>query len=139
MNFLTLSTLSLSLFILPVSAQTVQFNIEGIQHDKGKLYIQLFKGENNFKKGEAHNVAIVNAKKGKLTVTFNDVESGNYAIRYFHDENNNRDFDNNMFGMPIEGYGFSNNAPVNFGPPSYQQMTFIVSDVAVINSSTVNY
>ena len=54
MNFLTLSTLSLSLFILPVSAQTVQFNIEGIQHDKGKLYIQLFKGENNFKKGEAH-------------------------------------------------------------------------------------
>ncbi|MFH6955176.1 DUF2141 domain-containing protein [Pseudoalteromonas sp. XMcav1-K] len=139
MNFLTLSTLSLSLFILPVSAQTVQFNIEGIQHDKGKLYIQLFKGENNFKKGEAHNVAIVNAKKGQLTVTFNDVEPGDYAIRYFHDENNNRDFDNNMFGMPIEGYGFSNNAPVNFGPPSYQQMTFIVSDVAVINSSTVNY
>ncbi|MEI4551214.1 DUF2141 domain-containing protein [Pseudoalteromonas spongiae] len=139
MNFLTLSTLSLSLFILPVSAQTVQFNIEGIQHDKGKLYIQLFKGENNFKKGEAHNVAIVNAKKGQLTVTFNDVEPGNYAIRYFHDENNNQDFDNNMFGMPIEGYGFSNNAPVNFGPPSYQQMTFMVSDVAVINSSTVNY
>ena len=139
MNFLTLSTLSLSLFILPVSAQTVQFNIEGIQHDKGKLYIQLFKGENNFKKGEAHNVAIVNAKKGQLIVTFNDVEPGDYAIRYFHDENNNRDFDNNMFGMPIEGYGFSNNAPVNFGPPSYQQMTFIVSDVAVINSSTVNY
>lgn len=139
MNFLTLSTLSLSLFILPVSAQTVQFNIEGIQHDKGKLYIQLFKGENNFKKGEAHNVAIVNAKKGQLTVTFNDVEPGDYAIRYFHDENNNRDFDNNMFGMPIEGYGFSNNAPVNFGPPSYQQMTFVVSNVAVINSSTVNY
>lgn len=139
MNFLTLSTLSLSLFILPVSAQTVQFNIEGIQHDKGKLYIQLFKGENNFKKGEAHNVAIVNAKKGQLTVTFNDVEPGDYAIRYFHDENNNRDFDNNMFGMPIEGYGFSNNAPVNFGPPSYQQMTFMVSDIAVINSSTVNY
>ncbi|TMO83502.1 DUF2141 domain-containing protein [Pseudoalteromonas spongiae] len=139
MNFLTLSTLSLSLFILPVSAQTVQFNIEGIQHDKGKLYIQLFKGENNFKKGEAHNVAIVNAKKGQLTVTFNGVEPGDYAIRYFHDENNNRDFDNNMFGMPIEGYGFSNNAPVNFGPPSYQQMTFIVSDVVVINSSTVNY
>ena len=139
MNFLTLSTLSLSLFILPVSAQTVQFNIEGIQHDKGKLYIQLFKGENNFKKGEAHNVAIVNAKKGQLIVTFNDVEPGDYAIRYFHDENNNRDFDNNMFGMPIEGYGFSNNAPVNFGPPSYQQMTFMVSNVAVINSSTVNY
>ena len=139
MNFLTLSTLSLSLFILPVSAQTVQFNIEGIQHDKGKLYIQLFKGENNFKKGEAHNVAIVNAKKGQLTVTFNDVAPGDYAIRYFHDENNNQDFDNNMFGMPIEGYGFSNNAPVNFGPPSYQQMTFKVSDVAVINSSTVNY
>ena len=72
-------------------------------------------------------------------MTFNNVEPGDYAIRYFHDENSNRDFDNNMFGMPIEGYGFSNNAPVNFGPPSYQQMTFMVSNVAVINSSTVNY
>ncbi len=139
MNILKLSALSLSCFILPISAQTVQFNIEGIQHDKGKLYIQLFKGENNFKKGEAHNVAIVNAKQGQVTVTFNDVEPGDYAIRYFHDENSNQGFDNNMFGMPIEGYGFSNNAPVNFGPPSYQQMTFMVSNVAVINSSTVNY
>ena len=139
MNILKLSALSLSCFILPISAQTVQFNIEGIQHDKGKLYIQLFKGENNFKKGEAHNVAIVNAKQGQVTVTFNDVEPGDYAIRYFHDENSNQGFDNNMFGMPIEGYGFSNNAPVNFGPPSYQQMTFMVSNDAVVNSSTVNY
>ena len=53
MNFLKLSTLSLSLFILPVSAQTVQFKIEDIQHDKGKLYVQLFQGEENFKMGEA--------------------------------------------------------------------------------------
>lgn len=139
MNFLKLSTLSLSLFILPVSAQTVQFNIEDIQHDKGKLYVQLFQGEENFKKGEAYNVAIVNAQQGSLSVTFNNVEPGDYAIRYFHDENNNRDFDNNMFGMPIEGYGFSNNATVNFGPPSYQQMTFVVADAPVTNISKVNY
>ena len=120
MNFLKLSTLSLSLFILPVSAQTVQFNIEDIQHDKG-------------------NVAIVNAQQGSLSVTFNNVEPGDYAIRYFHDENNNRSFDNNMFGMPIEGYGFSNNAAVNFGPPSYQKMTFVVADAPVTNISKVNY
>ncbi len=74
-----------------------------------------------------------------LMVSFSDIEPGDYAIRYFHDENNNGAMDTNLFGLPVEGFGFSNNAKVNFGPPSYQQAAFKVAQQTVKNNSTVNY
>lgn len=139
MNLLKLLLLAFSFFILPISAQTVQFNIEAVKHDAGKLYVQLFQGEDNYKKGKAYNAAIVRAKAGDVVVTFNDVEPGEYAIRFFHDENDNGSLDTNMFSIPVEGYGFSNNAVINFGPPSYREMAFNVAEAPVSNSSKVNY
>ena len=60
---------------------------------------------------------------------------------YFHDENNDRKLDTNIFGSPIEGYGFSNNAEPNFGPASFEDMAFSVNDgnEQVKNTSTVIY
>ncbi|KPV98253.1 hypothetical protein AN214_00014 [Pseudoalteromonas sp. P1-9] len=139
MKLLKLCVIALNLFILPIYAQTVQFNIEAVKHDTGKLYVQLFKGEDNYKKGKAYNAAIVRAKAGDVMVTFNDVEPGEYAIRFFHDENDNGSLDTNMFSIPVEGYGFSNNAVINFGPPSYREMAFNVAEAPVSNSSKVNY
>ena len=139
MRLLQLSALTLACVIVPVSAQTVQFDIQAIKHNQGKLYVQLFKGEENYNAVKAYNAVIVKAKEGSIKVTFNDVEAGDYAIRYFHDENNNGDIDTNLFGLPTEGYGFSNNAKVNFGPPNYQQMSFQVAEKPVNNFSTINY
>ena len=139
MRLLQLSALTLACVIVPVSAQTVQFDIQAIKHNQGKLYVQLFKGEENYNAAKAYNAVIVKAKEGSIKVTFNDVEAGDYAIRYFHDENNNGDIDTNLFGLPTEGYGFSNNAKVNFGPPNYQQMSFQVAEKPVNNFSTINY
>ena len=44
---------------------------------------------------------------------------GTYAIAIYHDENNNHHFDRNFLGLPVEGYGFSNDAPTMLGPPSF--------------------
>ena len=38
----------------------------------------------------------------------------------FHDENANNEFDTNFIGLPVEGYGFSNDAAVFLGPPDYE-------------------
>ncbi len=45
--------------------------------------------------------------------------SGTYAVAVYHDENDNHHFDRNFLGLPAEGYGFSNDAPTLFGPPSF--------------------
>lgn len=50
---------------------------------------------------------------------FNSLKAGTYAIRYFHDENENGELDTGTFGIPTEGYGFSNDARGFMGPPSF--------------------
>jgi len=47
-----------------------------------------------------------------LHFTFKDLPAGSYAVLLTHDENDNGKLDTNLVGMPIEGYGFSNNPQV---------------------------
>jgi uncharacterized protein (DUF2141 family) len=49
-----------------------------------------------------------------------NIEPGVYAVQAFHDENDNLDLDRNMIGWPKEGMGFSNDAPMRYGPPSFE-------------------
>jgi len=49
---------------------------------------------------------------------------GTYAIAVFHDENDNHHFDTNFLGLPVEGYGFSNNAAISMGPPAFGSVRF---------------
>ncbi len=48
------------------------------------------------------------------------VPAGRYAVVVLHDENSNMKLDKNMFGIPKEGFGFSNNPRVFFSAPSFQ-------------------
>lgn len=142
-NILSVSVLTSSLFLsfTHADAATLMFEIEGIKNDAGKIYISLFKGKENYKKGIAEAAQIVSPNKGAKQVVFEALPAGDYAIKYFHDENNDRKLDTNIFGSPIEGYGFSNNAEPNFGPASFEDMAFSVNDgdEQVKNTSTVIY
>ena len=47
---------------------------------------------------------------------------GEYAVRAFHDENNNGKLDKGMFGQPIEGWGVSNDARGFMSAPPFKKM-----------------
>jgi uncharacterized protein (DUF2141 family) len=98
----------------------------------------LFKGEADYKKGNAYTATIVNAKDASTVVRFSDLEPGEYALRFFHDQNNNGEMETNLFGMPTEGYGFSNDAKPNFGPVSYDEIKFAVTGDADVVTNTTN-
>ena len=138
---LNFTTALLALATPFVNAQNIQFEINGVDSDKGKLYVQLFKGKDNYDAGKPESSLIVKAKPGTNTITFNNVDSGEYAVRFFHDENDNGELEFNLFGMPVEGYGYSNDAQPNFGPAKYKHMKFMVTDTTqtVINKSNVIY
>ncbi len=139
---LSAAFLTIAVFASTASqAQDLQVEIAGISSNEGKIYIQLFKGEDNFKNGVAAAASIVDAKEGQVSVNFNSLSAGEYAVRYFHDEDNDGQFGTNFLGIPTEGYGFSNNAKANFGPPNYSDIKFSVSDenTKIVNRSTVNY
>ncbi|MEQ7874401.1 DUF2141 domain-containing protein [Sphingomonas sp. ASV193] len=51
---------------------------------------------------------------------------GEWSLLLVHDENGNGKLDTWM-GIPKEGFGFSRNPPIRFGPPSYDQVRFGVA------------
>lgn len=60
------------------------------------------------------------------TLHFTDVVPGTYAIALLHDENENGKADRVLGMMPREGFGFSNDAPVNMGPPAFSEAAITV-------------
>ena len=65
-------------------------------------------------KNEAKPVEMrkVAAGQGEVKLQFKDLPPGNYAVQVMHDENENGQLDTNFLGIPVEGYGFSNNPNV---------------------------
>lgn len=128
------------------SDKQIAFHIEGIQlgqedQTNGKLYIQLFRGEENYKAGKPAAATVVSPTKSSAVVNFQNLEEGDYALRFYHDQNDNGELETNLFGMPTEGYGFSNNARPNYGPVSYEsaKFTLAISDSSVTQKTTVIY
>jgi len=62
----------------------------------------------------------------EATACFAVSAPGVYALAVYHDENNNHRLDRTLIGLPAEGYGFSNDAPVRLGPPSFNAARFPV-------------
>ncbi|WP_343330147.1 DUF2141 domain-containing protein [Polaribacter staleyi] len=110
-----------------VTAQnnTIIATVVNITSDTGKVAFALYDKTNfRMKPLQSNNVMINN---GKSTVTFKNVEPGEYAIICFHDKNENHKMDFKTNGMPLEDYGASNNV-MSFGPPKFDDAKFSVTD-----------
>ena len=67
------------------------------------------------------------------------LQPGRYAIAVHHDENDNKEMDLGLLGIPKEGYGFSNNARVIFGPPVFDAASFDVASEKTEIVLNLNY
>lgn len=66
------------------------------------------------------------AKGEVVRVVLDDLSEGRYAIKAFHDVNDNGALDIHITGIPKEPYGFSNNASGFMGPPKFADAAFTV-------------
>jgi len=73
---------------------------------------------------DPHSVHAIIAANGRA-VEFEHLAPGDYALLLLHDANRNGKLDK-RFGIPREGFGFSNNPPLRFGPPSAKSVIFAV-------------
>jgi uncharacterized protein (DUF2141 family) len=71
----------------------------------------------NVAKTVVHGGVAIDDRQAQLSF---HVPSGRYAAVVIHDENSNMKLDRNFFGIPKEGFGFSNNPRVAFSAPSFQ-------------------
>ena len=97
-----------------------------IQHAQGSIYIGIYSGKADFLKPERACLKkiIPVTQAGTLDVDCSGLASGLYAISCFHDLNGNGKLDTNLFGIPTEPYGFSNNARPKFRAPSWDEAKF---------------
>lgn len=112
-------------FALAVAAQNqpLTVSIKNVNSDKGTLRVGIFNSQNDFLKKQLFG-QVIKSKSGEIQVVFDNVPTGAYAISIIHDENENGELDSNFFGIPKEGFGFSNDAMGTFGPPSFEKASF---------------
>lgn len=130
-----MKTLSLSVTLLILSffgysqnedGISITITIDNVLNDNGVLLLGLH-SENTFMKSQGLMTKKVAIEDRKITVKFNNVRPGEYAIMALHDENENNRMDFEPNGMPKEAYGMSNN-PMSFGPPLFNDAKFEVSN-----------
>ena len=103
--------------------KTITATVINVTSDAGKVGFALY-NKTTFMKTpiQSKNAKII---EGKSTVTFENLEEGEYAIICFHDKNDNDKMDFQPNGMPLEDYGASNNY-MAFAPPSYENAKFML-------------
>ena len=64
--------------------------------------------------------------------------AGRYAVSLIHDENGNGKLDT-MLGIPREGFAFSRNPAIRFGPPRYDEVSFEIGGGRSAQTLRVRY
>jgi uncharacterized protein (DUF2141 family) len=99
---------------------SLQVTVRNIKESKGTIRVGLFNNADDFLKKAAYG-KIVKAVGTEITVVFENLSAGDYAVSVIHDENENGELDKNFMGIPREGFAFGNNAMGTFGPPSFEK------------------
>lgn len=111
---------------------TVQVSVTNISAQQGFIMVALY-DEANWGHTPAAR-ARVPVTGGAVAFNLGAPAPGRYAIRMFHDVDSDGAMDTNIIGIPTEPIGFSNNAPLQFGPPSFAAAAFDVSASGAVQS-----
>jgi uncharacterized protein (DUF2141 family) len=124
---------------------SLTIDLVGFKDTSGKATICLFDNENSFKSADVRkdrkelekyfrslvDVPIQVAGNSFLAIgKIDNLPPGRYAAFAFHDGNGNGKVDANFVGVPIEGFGFSNNIRPQIFPipkhPAWKEVSFVV-------------
>jgi uncharacterized protein (DUF2141 family) len=116
---------------------TLTIRIERVTEKRGTIRLALYERANwAGRDGETVAEAVVPATPGETVVTLTGLEPGIYAIKTFQDENQDEKMDFNWIGIPLERFGFSNDARPLLDQPGFDEAKFQVRPGA--NQMTIN-
>ncbi len=107
-------------------AASLDVVVAGVRNDRGTVRVAVC-SEAEFLKPTCAHVGNAPARPGDVLVRINGIPPGVWAAQAYHDENDNNVIDRNFLGIPTEGLGFSNDAKMMFGPPSFAVAAFQLS------------
>ncbi|OUR94331.1 hypothetical protein A9Q87_01405 [Flavobacteriales bacterium 34_180_T64] len=109
-----------------VNNTNVKIIIKGIRSDKGKIVLAVFKDQEGFKSRKPVKRIELNKDELEKNEIQLNLDMGIYGISVFDDENDNNKMDYNFFGIPKEGFGFSNYYHKGYSKPHFDKFKFVV-------------
>lgn len=102
---------------------TVEVDLTALRNMRGSIQACLTRSAAHFPNCKTDPDALRRTVPASIRrVQFNDVPAGRYAVSVFHDENANQKLDK-LVGIPKEGFGFSRNPVIRFGPPRFERVS----------------
>lgn len=103
--------------------------VDGLKNQKGQVCFAVFSGSKGFPDNgkQALQSQCIKITQTPQFVTFSNFKAGNYAVAVIHDANGDGILNRNAFGIPTEGFGFSNNPRIRTGPPSFGDSAVLVA------------
>ena len=110
-------------------AAELTVEVVGLRSADGLVHFGLYDKPDTFpdKDGRLDGIEIPISEDSAVAV-FKGIPPGLYAVAVFHDENANGEFDQGLFGLPLENYGFSNKAFVFFSSPAFENAVVSVPE-----------
>lgn len=120
---------------------TLHVTVRGIRGEVGALSYLVFDEEGVFPQHRetavAGGIADIDGKAVEFSVA--GLPFGRYAISILHDEDGDLQMKTGLFGIPREGFGFSNDAPLRFGPPKFEDAAILVFEPVHRVTITIRY
>ena len=118
---------SATLLLGAASPGALELDIAGLRSAKGLVQVCLTRDPETFPGCTDDAFAIKRKVSARTTrLAFDGLPTGAYAAALIHDENGNDRLDT-VLGIPREGFGFSRNPAIGFGPPKFVAARFAVA------------
>ncbi|ARV62876.1 hypothetical protein BZZ01_05905 [Nostocales cyanobacterium HT-58-2] len=130
----------------PSSAQVKQnsqltVEIDGLRNRQGQVCLSLFTSGRGFPSNSSNAVQnqCTAITATPLFITFKNLQPGSYAVAVLHDANSDNKANRNGLGIPVEGFGFSENPVILTGPPKFNDAAFLVAGSTTNIQIKLNY
>jgi uncharacterized protein (DUF2141 family) len=115
---------------------SLTLTVTGIKDVKGALMVAVF-DQAGYDTDKAVAATMIPVSGASVTTTIS-LPAGKYGIKLFHDVDGDGKMGTNPFGMPIEPYAFSNDAPAQFGPAKWDAAAFEIGAPATSHTIKLN-
>ena len=106
---------------------TLKVKVYGIENTNGQIELSVYNDAKVFPEvGKTYKMVRIDAKVGEINYEFTNLPAGEYAIATFHDENDDKECNTNLIGVPTEAFAFSNDFRPFLSAPDFSDCSFKV-------------